>query len=219
MDTFIDSDLGEFCISKGIVTNRRSLRRYPLITHQKSNFFSRKVKGPLVIPSAKKPKEEQGDEFKPKRPISVFRHAENHLKFEDLDKEAFEHYVKTFGKPNGDTFGKCLKVYLKRDGITQAKLAEAVNVSDNTISRICTDRYIPPLQLAVAICIALHLYPYESDYMLDLAGHSLNGASPEIAVYKLILNIFYLKEVEECNAFLEEYGLKTLTKSVVEIRK
>ena len=48
-----------------------------------------------------------------------------------------------------------LKEIRTEQGLSQAKLAEIVGVSRNTISSIETDQFSPTAKLALVICIAL----------------------------------------------------------------
>ena len=43
--------------------------------------------------------------------------------------------------------------------ITQEELAARMGVATETVSRICRDIYEPPINMAIAVCVALELFP------------------------------------------------------------
>ena len=142
----------------------------------------------------------------------TYIHARMHQSLSAIDKKTFLDFTSGGGEPPSGTFGQGVKFYIKREGITQAILAERVGVATDTIGRICRDVYEPPMNMAVAVCIGLHLLPFESRKLLSRLGYTLDGNSPIIRAYQLLIDVFYSEEVCDCNTFLVEKGLKPLTK-------
>ena len=96
-------------------------------------------------------------------------------------------------------------------GITQEELAARMGVATETVSRICRDVYEPPINMAIAVCVALSLLPYQTTSLLSRLGYSLDGVSQQMRAYKLIVNVFYEDSVESCNRRLLKHRLKPLT--------
>ncbi len=135
-----------------------------------------------------------------------------------LDTNAFMEYLAARQSVPNDSFGNCLKHFIDRAGINQEKLAEIVNMSSNTISRYCNDEYVPPIRTAVAICVALHLLPFDSRHLLRLMGYNLENGPQEYKVFQSILDLFYYSSVEECNKFITKLGYKPLISANKQIK-
>lgn len=139
-------------------------------------------------------------------------HALKHQSLSSIDMKTFLDFSSGDGEPPNGTFGQGVKFYIKREGITQAILAERIGVATDTVGRICRDTNVTPINMAVAVCIGLHLLPFESRKLLMRLGYTLDGSSPTIRAYQLLIDVFYNEEVCDCNTFLIEKGLKPLTK-------
>lgn len=140
----------------------------------------------------------------------TYLHAQNHSLL-DNNRNEFRRYLSGKDEPPEDSFGKCVKFYLRKKKITQKTLSQRLNVATDTVSRICCDKYEPPINMAVAICIALHLYPFESRNLLRKLGYSLEGNTKTNRTYQVLIDVFYMESVANCNSFLIEEGLKPLT--------
>lgn len=108
------------------------------------------------------------------------------------------------------SFAQLLKYYMKDRNTTQEKLAEEINVSTKTISRLVNDEHRPKLKTIVAICVALTLYPHESNKLIASAGYKWNLYSQEDKAYHYIISCLYKCSLDECNQLLERLNLKKL---------
>ena len=64
------------------------------------------------------------------------------------------------------------------------------------------------LRTVITICIGLHLKPYESFKLIEIAGYSLNRSLYLDFVYLDLLCHYYEFEISECNKRLEEAGIE-----------
>lgn len=222
-----ETALGEYCVAKvtpnlnntAVVVDTSAQRKTDITkrTHRRRfGFLFEKHKGYVALGKPAlgyKTRKRRGSSAAIKRIAKTYIHAQKHTTFSDVDRAAFLSFVTGGGdgQPPSGTFGQGVKFYIKREGITQEILAGRMGVATETVSRICRDVYEPPLNMAVAICIGLHLLPYESRKLLLRLGYTLDGDTPTIRTYQSLIDVFYLEEVCDCNTFLIENGLKPLT--------
>ena len=128
-----------------------------------------------------------------------------------VNDDVFSSIISGGQEPPPGTFGEGVKFYLALMGITQEELAARMGVATETVSRICRDVYEPPINMAIAVCVALNLLPYQTTSLLSRLGYSLDGVSQQMRAYKLIVNVFYEDSVESCNRRLLKHRLKPLT--------
>lgn len=115
------------------------------------------------------------------------------------------------GQEPPHNFGEALVHFMEKKNVTVEELAERTGLSPKTIQRMRNSsggNY--KLEAVIAVCIALHLEPYHSDMMIELAGYKLNCTARD-AVYRLCIHYAYEQTVESCNNKLIELGQKPLT--------
>lgn len=130
---------------------------------------------------------------------------------DNVDDDAFSNIISGGQEPPPGTFGDGVKYYLSQIGITQEELAARMGVATETVSRICRDVYEPPINMAIAVCVALHLLPYQTVQLIGRLGYTLEGVSEQIRAYRLIVNVYYEESVASCNRRLLKHRLKPLT--------
>ncbi len=194
----------DFCISTASKKRLFRRSRWEPIAHQLTRALDDIKKASQN--SDKKPTKPR----KPQKSRNKFLHANKYESITQLDVAAFWEYLESQQTAPNDSFGSCLKYYIKRDGLTQEKLAEIIKMTPNTISRICNNEYIPPIETAVAICVALHLLPFDSRHLLKLMGYTLENGPSIFKVYQLIVDVFYESSVEDCNSFIVSKGFPSL---------
>ena len=67
----------------------------------------------------------------------------------------------------------------KKKGLTQSKLAEKAEISNNYVSNIENSHSIPSLETLVKICVALEITP--NDLLLNISTESVNYSNNDIA--------------------------------------
>lgn len=91
----------------------------------------------------------------------------------------------------------------KEKGLTQAKLAEKANLTNNYISNIETQHSIPSLETLVKICAALEVTPNDlllgtvqtsSEYLLQESVEMLSKCTPK---ERRLINRFIIDFIEE----------------------
>lgn len=116
------------------------------------------------------------------------------------------------GQDPPNDFQKLLNRPLEYKGITIERLSELTGIPDRTIRRMKNEpNRRPTLEHIIAICIALHLMPSESDDLIAAAGYTLKNTKEEKA-FQFLIDCAYNETVEECNAFLNRMGINPLTK-------
>ena len=106
-----------------------------------------------------------------------------------------------------DGFASTVKKHMKQCNVTIEQLAEMANVSTKTIQRMRNDlEYRPTLRTIVAVCLALHLNPFDSHQLVNLAGYQLSDTN-EQRTYNMLLNMFYLHSMDEIDTVLEWCGI------------
>ena len=141
---------------------------------------------------------------------SVYECAKYADGINDISKEEFDSYMEDmFGMPR--SFSDILKYWIKKKNTTQEALALEAGISPRTLSRMITDEdYQPKLKTVVAVCIALHLFPMISTYIVDRAGLSFKDNIEGYAC-QLLLNVYYKSSIEECNYFMIRMGASPLS--------
>ena len=108
----------------------------------------------------------------------------------------------------GDGFASTVKKHMKQCNVTIEQLSELANVSTKTIQRMRNDlEYRPTLRTIVAVCLALHLNPFDSHQLVNLAGYQLSDTI-EHRTYNMLLNMFYLHSMEDIDTILEWSGIQ-----------
>lgn len=114
------------------------------------------------------------------------------------------------GGSNDETFGEALRRYMDDNEYTIEKLAAAINVSTRTIDRYLADEGLPDLQKVVAICVAMNLFPPDSEYLVHKAGYCY---TPTNKIYFACLTFLAPLGLPECNRTLIRAGYTPLTTS------
>lgn len=131
----------------------------------------------------------------------------------DLTKNEFMAIIGGVGgqePPNN--FQQLLDKHLEDKKVTIEGLSELTGIPDRTIRRIKNEAHRrPALEHIIAICIALHLRPSESDDLIAAAGYTLKNTKKEKA-FQFLIDCAYNETGEKCNAFLNRMGLHQLTK-------
>lgn len=133
------------------------------------------------------------------------------LNMQDSDFESVVKNIELYGgvKPPA-TFNDALKLFMKQKNVTIEELADRVNLSSRSIQCMRNDENcMPTLRHVVEVCIGLHLMPSYSNQLLDLAGYSLKS-SKQHKMYKFLVDMAYMRDVDECNEFLERAGISKL---------
>ena len=73
-----------------------------------------------------------------------------------------------------------------------------------------------PIDVPLAVCLALHLNSYQGNMMLLLAGYTLKNTKTD-CMYRFFIDFAFKETVLECNNALIRCGLKPLTKSVTRL--
>lgn len=141
-------------------------------------------------------------------------HAGKYIEYTKRTGDEFEDYV--FGSipppPDNVSFGELLKMHMEAKKMTVEKLASETGLDEKTIQRYRNDSEIrPAIRNVVAICLALHLLPSDSFFLLRVAGYFLRNTATERA-YRYLLNVYFNESVFHCNRVLLSYGFEPLTK-------
>lgn len=121
----------------------------------------------------------------------------------------------------GNTFGLALKKLRKNAKVSQQKLAELIKVHPHSISNWENQKNVEDIvsiriKQIVAICIALNLNPLESQQLFVLASRCLNPNNRQQFAYKIILEDFWMKPINEVNEMLEKSGYEPFYTSTEE---
>ena len=106
--------------------------------------------------------------------------------------------------------GETLSRHMKNKDVTIEQLVSLTGISDRTIKRYRKESSMK-LNNLVAICVALHLDPMFSKDLIRKAGFTLNEQKLEHVYFEFILNHMYERDVPDCNNFLIESGVASLT--------
>lgn len=139
-------------------------------------------------------------------------HANYFKAFHDISPSDFDKIIGPNGVNNNsnDDFGEEMKRYRTEKNISQEELSNLTGISVKTIGRMENNSYRPNLEKVIAVCIAMHLYPFQTYHLIELAGIRLNNTRKEKA-YKFIIDTGYTYTVHECNNFLKKMGFHSLT--------
>lgn len=104
-------------------------------------------------------------------------------------------------------FNGALRFLMDWKGKTEEEFAEDAGVSINTIDRRCNqvDIVYKPEQI-VPLCLALHLPPMISNYLLALAGVQLNIRIKQHRGYRIALDCLYMDPMEKIQERLQAMG-------------
>ena len=126
-----------------------------------------------------------------------------------FDDKAFEKYMeKALNLP--DDFGGVLNEFIIDAKKTREEVAFDSLISARNLNRLLKNEQRPKLETVVSLCIALHLFPFYSEYLIKSAGYSLRNTPQELA-YRIIINQFYDTDIYYCNEFLRYIGVESLT--------
>lgn len=67
--------------------------------------------------------------------------------------------------------------------------------------------YSPKIETAVAICLAMKLYPWDSKYLIELVGYNLET----FVIYNRLITLYYKEGLPACNDFFKRNGRPLLT--------
>lgn len=130
---------------------------------------------------------------------------------ENIDAFTFEKYAEEIRNLPND-FNGTLKYFCDKSHMPLEEIAHRAGMSDRNLRRIISDKeHQPKLESVVAICIALHLFPLFSNSLILKAGYTLRDNNRGIA-YQMLLNMFYMNDIETCNMVLKSMGLSPLAK-------
>ena len=132
--------------------------------------------------------------------------VENYLKF-------YKNTMNIGGGVGGGTtrnFPELLKHYMERNHMTEEQLSEDTGISVRTIQRMRNVDTHYKIGSVIAVCIALHLNPIESNEMILLSGNAFQNTKQDW-IYKNLLETAYKQTVYECNWILKSLGFKTLS--------
>ena len=105
------------------------------------------------------------------------------------------------------TFGKMLSIHMKNNQLSNDDLADLVGISSKTVGRLRRDESRPKIETAVTICLAMKLYPWDSEYLIELAGYNLES----FVIYSRLIMLYHNEGLPACNAFLKRNGQSPLT--------
>lgn len=126
-----------------------------------------------------------------------------------FDEKAFEKYMeKALNLP--DDFGGVLDTFIVDAKKTREEVAFDSLISARNLNRLLKNKQRPKLETVVSLCIALHLFPFYSEYLIKSAGYSLRNTPQELA-YRILINQFYDTDIYSCNQFLRYIGVEPLT--------
>ena len=183
---FSDNELSEYCLSLVYIRIPivKAPRRIPGVNHRPFTNYKREIH----IVEAQK--------------VSLLK---------DITKDNLFEVIGGGPEPP-NSFGKALIHFMSARGVTIEQLAGETGLSPKTIQRMRnTPNIIPELKSVVAVCIGLHLDPYESDMLLHLAGYNLTDRKID-CIYRFFLNVVYKESVEDCNEMLVRVGMDPLIK-------
>lgn len=113
-------------------------------------------------------------------------------------------------EPQND-FNEVMIHFMSSLNVAIEQLAEETGLSEKTIQRMRNDsKRTPAIESVVAVCIGLHLDPYDSDKLLASAGYTLNNKKIH-RIYRLLIHFSYKDSVKDCNDALIRLGEKPLT--------
>ena len=152
--------------------------------------------------------------------VSVsFLHSKYEKKFEearkiasvnDITEENLSVIIGEDETPPND-FSQALVYFMNNRGTTIEQLAGLTGLSEKTIQRMrvnANERF--SIKAVIAVCIALHLYPHQSERMLELAGYALKTSKTD-RLYHFFMNFAYKETVYDCNNALKRCGFSPLT--------
>lgn len=144
--------------------------------------------------------------------------------FSDAVLQSVE-YVRGFienGQGNGPdgTFAEFFSNCMEERKISTKKLADKTGIPERTITRMRTEEeYKPTLEYIIACCVAMKLLPWESDYLLYLAGYTLRLTSKKERGYITLIHVFFKEgSIATCDEILSIMELPTLS-SVIDSNK
>lgn len=131
--------------------------------------------------------------------------------------KAVESYVNGIGGLGpGDSFGLYFTWLMdEKYNISKKELADITGIDERTITRMRTkEDYLPSLEFIIACCIAMSLLPWESDKLIELAGYKLRTNLKRERGYIALIHVFYQYSLDECDEFLEQMGMTSLSSMI-----
>lgn len=111
--------------------------------------------------------------------------------------------------PPRSALNRTMRKEMSIRGITEEWLAEESGISVKTVQRMRNDsEYRPSLQSIVAVCLGMHLNPYNSLNLLDVAGYRLTDLTIE-RIYLSLVTTAYQTSMKEINDALKRLGYPT----------
>ena len=140
---------------------------------------------------------------------SVLEDAKKINSVNDVTLENIVAIVGTGNDPN-ENLAQAIVRFMKESGVTAEKLAELTGLDPKSIQRMRNYNHHPELESVIAVCVALHLDPYNGIYLVHLAGRELTNSDRD-KIYRFILRFAYKETVYDCNRMLKRLGMKPLT--------
>ena len=142
--------------------------------------------------------------------------ASREITVDDNMTASFRNFCGSFQESN-DTFGNTLKKFMKKNHITVDSLANELGISSRQLRRLRNGDMKPTFEMLVALCIGMHLEPWNSEVLFRSAWRRFPSTG-EGKIYVFLLRCCYTRSIAECNRFLFFNGEDTLTDKLFEDR-
>lgn len=184
---FSDDELSEYCLSRILTITRTRIGRFHNDISGEHYYRPSTLKREICYKEAKK--------------ISSLKDITNDNLFLMIGG----------GQDPPNDFCRALVHFMSSRNVTIEQLADETGLSEKTIQRMRNDSdRTPEIESVVAVCVGLHLDPYDSDMLLRLAGYILRNSRIH-RIYRLFLHFAYKEGVKDCNDMLIRLGEKPLT--------
>jgi len=125
---------------------------------------------------------------KPKDNVTAYCYLDENFDLDSfLDKANLQSVEAELMNMNGD-FGYNVKYLMRNRNITQEELAEILDVSPRTVSRMLQLQVVPERNVAIKVCLALKLFGEVSRKLLYSASVALNEANHQDFVISTLIN-------------------------------
>lgn len=132
---------------------------------------------------------------------------------EDMFK-SYQHFNEQY-HGSERTFGDTLKDFMRDRRIRVTELSSELGISERQLGRLRSGESKPSFEILLALCIGMHLEPWNSRIMLRSAWHEL-PADDDGKAYVFLIQCCYDCSVAQCNQFLRSIGLPPLTNKMPE---
>ena len=146
-----------------------------------------------------------------RRVVMIAAPAEDSFESSDLAelKAKLKRHTKGYGNGPPDDFKALYALYTRN--YSSEDLEELTGITSRTFRRIENENDARPnLRTLVAVCIAVHLSPSDSDMLINASGYRLRHTREERA-YQALLEWGYRYTVPVCNEILIEEHIKPLS--------